>query len=123
MTEPTITVTPSRVSFFLALATVLGLAWSTITYVNRQDHRIATVETKIEDQRDVTKELVAEIKTLTINVARLSTILETATKQASASERRAETRGVVETSSPLLPHRGPSSARDRTNLPLFGAAQ
>lgn len=124
MTEPTITLTPARLSFALALATVLGLGWTTVSYINRQDHRVSTVETKIEDQRDVTKELVAEIKTLTVNVVRLSTIMEAATKQVSAStEINVTPRGVVETWGKTLPHRAPSFARDGLNLPISGAFQ
>lgn len=56
MTEPTITLTPSRLSFVLALATVVGLGWSTVAYINRQDHRVGTVETKIEQQRNAATE-------------------------------------------------------------------
>jgi uncharacterized protein HemX len=121
MTEPSIALTSSRVSFVLALATVLGLAWSTITYVARQDHRITVVEHHQSDQRETTRELVAEMKALTINVARLSAVMESAMRQTQAKvDAEPRPRGVVETDSRSAPHRAPSLAPNGPNLAISG---
>lgn len=97
----------------LAIATLM--IWSAIVPV--QASKPTTNDAQVGVPSDA---LIASINTLTVNVVRLSTILETATKQVSAStETSVETRGVVETSSQSPPHRAPSFARDRTNFPLF----
>lgn len=101
----------------LAIATLM--IWSAIVPV--QASKPTTNNAQVSVPSDA---LIASINTLTVNVVRLSTILETATKQVSASsEISVETRGVVKTWGKTPPHRAPSVARDRLNLPISGAVQ
>lgn len=73
---PSITVTPSRLSFALALATLVGLLWSSTAYVTQLDSRLAAVETYVVEQKATNREILAEIKQLSITVTRLAVVIE-----------------------------------------------
>ncbi len=76
MTSPSITVTASRLSFALALVTMFVVAWQVIGYQRDQEFRITAVEAYIVEQKALNRELLAEIRQLSLTVTRLTTVLE-----------------------------------------------
>jgi cell division protein FtsL len=74
--SPSINVTLSRLSFALAVIAMLGIAWQAIGYQRDQEFRIIAIEAHIAEQKATNKELLAEIKQLSLTVTRLATVIE-----------------------------------------------
>lgn len=57
-------VTPSRISFVLGLIALLGVMWQAVSYAEDQKHRIAAVESYIVEDKQLSKDMLAEIRRL-----------------------------------------------------------
>lgn len=74
--QPSVTVTPARLSFTLAIVAALGIVWQTIGYTQDQRFRLEAVETYITEQRETNKELIQNLNQLSTSVIRLTVIME-----------------------------------------------
>jgi hypothetical protein len=73
---PSITVTPSRIGFTLSIIAVLTFGWNVAGYVRGQEYRITALEAYRDENKQLTRDMLGEIRKLSEAVTKLSTIIE-----------------------------------------------
>lgn len=60
--EPMITVTQPKISLVLGLLALLGTGWQVASFANDHAYRIEALERSTTEQKELNRELIAEIK-------------------------------------------------------------
>jgi hypothetical protein len=73
---PSFTVTSSKIGFALSIVGVLTFGWNLAGYVKAQEYRITALEAYQADNKQLTKDMLGELRRLSEAVTKLSTIIE-----------------------------------------------
>ncbi len=74
--QPSLNLTPARLGFALSLLAIITFGWNIAGYVQQQEYRIVALETYRDENKQLTRDMLAELKRLNEAVTRLGIIIE-----------------------------------------------